>query len=95
MANGLNALYSYNRGFDQGKLQKGIFGFLPKHQPGYAPTAVECAVKLINRLGRDSRVTDLRFTAYMLATQGHVGHHGARISFRWPSVEKIHRRNER
>ena len=71
MANGLNAQYSYNRGFDQGKLQEGIFSFLPKHQPGYAPTAAECAVKLINRLGRDARVTDLRYMAYMLATACH------------------------
>ena len=71
MASGLNALYNYSRGFDQAKLQQGIFQFLPKHQPGYAPTAAECAVKLVNRLGRDPRVTDLRFMAYMLATGCH------------------------
>lgn len=71
MASGLNAQYSYSRGFDQIKLQEGVFSFLPKHQPGWAPTAAECAVKLINRLGRDARVTDLRFMAYMLATACH------------------------
>jgi hypothetical protein len=71
MAGGLNAQYFYNRGFDQAKLQEGIFQFLPKHQPGYAPTAAECATTLINRLGRDGRVTDLRYMAYMLATACH------------------------
>ncbi len=71
MASGLNATYFYNRGFDQVKLQEGVFSFLPKHQPGYAPTAAECAMTLINRLGRDARVTDLRYMAYMLATACH------------------------
>ena len=71
MASGYNAPYSYSQGFDQVKLQEGVFSFLPKHQPGYAPTAAECAVKLINRLGRDACVTDLRFMAHMLATACH------------------------
>lgn len=48
-----------------------MFAFLPKYQPGYAPTAAECAMNLINRLAGDTRVTDLRFMAYMLATACH------------------------
>jgi hypothetical protein len=71
MATGLNKTYFHNKGFDQTKLREGIFGFLPKHQPNYAPTAAESATTLINRLGADARVTDLRFMAYMLATACH------------------------
>ena len=71
MASGFNAQYSYSRKFDQVKLQEGIFSFPPKHQSGYAPTAAECAVKLINRLSCDARVADLRFMAYMSATACH------------------------
>ncbi len=71
MANDFNAKYFYNRGFDQAKLLQGVFQFLPKHQPGYAPTAAECAMTLINRLACDPRANDLRFMAYMLATACH------------------------
>lgn len=71
MADNLNGKYFHNKGFDQKKLQEGVLGFLPKHQPGYAPTAAECALTLINRLGADVRVTDLRYMAYMLATACH------------------------
>jgi hypothetical protein len=71
MATGLNQTYLYIKGFDQAKLSEGIFKFLPKHQPGYAPTAAECATTLINRLAADPRVPDLRYMAYMLATACH------------------------
>jgi hypothetical protein len=71
MATGLNTTYLYNKAFDPIKLQEGIFSFLPKHQPGYAPTAAEHATILINRLAVDPRVPDIRYMAYMLATACH------------------------
>ncbi len=71
MPSGLNQTYLYVKGFDQTKLREGIFNFLPKHQPGYAPTAAECAATLINRLAVDPRVRDIRYMAYMLATACH------------------------
>jgi hypothetical protein len=71
MATGLSTTYLYNKAFDPIKLQEGIFSFLPKHQPGYAPTAAEHATILINRLAVDPRVPDIRYMAYMLATACH------------------------
>ena len=71
MPSGLNQTYLYVKGFDQTKLRGGIFNFLPKHQPGYAPTAAGCATTLINRLAVDPRVRDIRYMAYMLATACH------------------------
>jgi hypothetical protein len=71
MASRLNANYRYIKAFDPIKLQQGIFSFLPKHQPGYAPTAAEHATVLINRLAVDPRVPDIRYMAYMLATACH------------------------
>ena len=86
MASSFNAQYSYSRKFDQVKLQEGIFSFPPKHQTGYAPTAAECAVNLINRLSRDARATDLHFMAYMLATACHES--GEITKFQVPQVGK-------
>ncbi len=71
MPNGLNTQYLHVKGFDPAKLQTGIFEFLRKHQPGYAPTAAETSTRIINRLGSDPRVTDIRYMAYMLATACH------------------------
>ncbi len=63
--------YLHTQGFDQVKLAKEIGPFIQKHVRSAAPNAVELSLKTINRLGADSRVTDIRYMAYMLATASH------------------------
>jgi hypothetical protein len=68
---GLSKKYFHNKGFDKTKLSNGVRGFLAKKVPGYAPTAQELGLRLIERMAIDARVTDIRHMAYMCATACH------------------------
>ncbi len=67
---GLNAKYAYSKAFDHAKLATGVVKLLTE-QPlakGHTETSPANLTRVINRLAADTRVGDIRWMAYMLAT---------------------------
>ena len=66
---GLNPKYFHNGGFDRAKLQAGLPAIISGIKK-WVNTGISTplALNLIERLGADSRVRDVRYIAYMLAT---------------------------
>ena len=66
---GLNQKYFHNGGFDRAKLQAGLPAIISGIKK-WVNTGISTplALNLIERLGADSRVRDVRYIAYMLAT---------------------------
>lgn len=67
---GLNQKYFYNKAFEQRQLSEGISKFLIDEPlaKNHTPESGANLARLANRLSLDSRVTDIRWMAYMLAT---------------------------
>ena len=69
---GLNQKYFHNAGFDRAKLQDGLPAVMKSGMSGAnIGVSTPLALNLIERLGADRRVTDVRYIAYMLATVTH------------------------
>jgi hypothetical protein len=67
---GLNGKYFYNATFDSQKLSKALGDFMSSQAltKGFGLDSKANGERMINRMGLDARLTDIRFMAYMLGT---------------------------
>jgi hypothetical protein len=65
---GLNKKYAWLERFDENLMSTMLPALLSRHVPNYGPEAIGDTLRLIRRITRDPRITDIRYMAYMLAT---------------------------